>query len=358
MRCVYFSPLYPFQQKKKANKNSTSKRIYVEAEKNVESSDQGDEDLVDFFDLFYDAEEVMKRDNPPKTKPKDYVKHSPVPSPKLSPLNGRYASPLSVLHTPGKFFIYLYEDTPSTYCYQTRPFLTVFFFSLLDFHLGITALALLSMAPAQNESETAEVQPSADTTKRNHQEDSVFFDFQGLLPSGSSSCSPSFSPSCSETKTTKTFLDSKKPKSTLASQGSPQEGLSRQKCLSTQQNNKAKPLDDDEKATLTHVQEDKIFSYLASKVDDDGRLVLSHGDLGKEAEWKSLGFFLAAFPSVCSLRLQGMEISKSKAKQLGQGGLQHIRSITFHGNNLGNLLVICVLFCFVFHSLCALSCHL
>jgi hypothetical protein len=74
---------------------------------------------------------------------------------------------------------------------------------------------------------------------------------------------------------------------------------------------------------------------LASKVDDDGRLVLCHGDLGEEAEWKSLGFFLAAFPSVCSLRLQGMEISKSKAKQLGQGGLRHIRSITFHGNDLG-----------------------
>eukprot|EP00808_Paulinella_micropora_P004889 g27136.t1 len=81
--------------------------------------------------------------------------------------------------------------------------------------------------------------------------------------------------------------------------------------------------------------DDSDFSILASKVDLEGRLVLQDEDIVGERGWKSLGFFLAACPSVRTLRLQGMEISKTKAMQLGQGGLKHIRSITLHGNNLG-----------------------
>eukprot|EP00457_Paulinella_chromatophora_P005076 gb/GEZN01005090.1/.p1 GENE.gb/GEZN01005090.1/~~gb/GEZN01005090.1/.p1 ORF type:complete len:532 (-),score=44.47 gb/GEZN01005090.1/:191-1786(-) len=80
---------------------------------------------------------------------------------------------------------------------------------------------------------------------------------------------------------------------------------------------------------------DKDFAYFVSKVDGDGRLVLHDEDIEGEEGWKSLGFFLAACPMVRTLRLQGMEISKTQAMQLGQGGLKHIRSITLHGNNLG-----------------------
>jgi len=77
-----------------------------------------------------------------------------------------------------------------------------------------------------------------------------------------------------------------------------------------------------------------VLSSFQSKVQD-GRLVLCREDLRNGLHWKALGLFLTSRPEIYSLRLQGMDISTSDARELGSTCLRSIRHITFCENNLG-----------------------
>jgi len=87
----------------------------------------------------------------------------------------------------------------------------------------------------------------------------------------------------------------------------------------------------DADTTAKHADTMALFH---SKVDDNGRLVLTQAELVDAASWKVLGEFLASNSNVLSLRLHNVSISYKNAADLGNGVLRYVRHISFCDNNL------------------------
>jgi hypothetical protein len=87
-------------------------------------------------------------------------------------------------------------------------------------------------------------------------------------------------------------------------------------------------------ADIVEANHADTMALFYSKVDHNGRLVLTQAELVDAASWKVLGEFLASNSSVLSLRLHNVSISGKNASDLGNGVLRYVRHISFCDNNL------------------------